>query len=58
MDIDYEIDHYEVSITHSNGMLYSYSFFNEEEAVAYALNAGEQLISLKKVLRGVIYNDC
>lgn len=43
------IDHYEVVITHSNGLNYTYICHSEEEVRAYIENYGIQVVDIKQV---------
>ena len=56
ISFDWEVNHYEVTITRSNGLNYSYICHSEDEVIAYVEEYGQQVCSIKKILNGII-ND-
>lgn len=48
------IDHYEVVITHSNGLNYTYICKSENEINAYIEEYGIQVVDVKQISRAIL----
>lgn len=51
---DYEVDHYEVQVSKSNGLNYTYICHSEEEVAGYIEEYGIQVIKIQKIMN-VVY---